>query len=72
VTVSIATLDEILRVHLAERPTKIAMRADERAWTYSELYEESSRVAQALLADANRVCSTRRRESVWLSGNVRL
>lgn len=48
---SIRTLDEVLRVHSAERPDKIAMRAGERTWTYAELYAESSRVAQGLLAE---------------------
>jgi acyl-CoA synthetase (AMP-forming)/AMP-acid ligase II len=47
----ITTLDEVLRVHSKVRPDKIAMRADDRTWTYAELYAESSRVAQGLLAE---------------------
>jgi acyl-CoA synthetase (AMP-forming)/AMP-acid ligase II len=48
---SITTLDEVLRVHNEGRPDKIAMRADERTWTYAELYSDSTRVAQGLLAE---------------------
>lgn len=48
---SIATLDEVLRVHNAGRPDKIAMRADARSWTYAELYSDSCRVATGLLAE---------------------
>ena len=48
---SITTLDQVLRVHREGRPDKIAMRAGDRTWTYAELYEESSRVAQGLLAE---------------------
>ena len=48
---SISTLDQILRIHDEGRPDRIAMRAGDRTWTYSELYAESSRVAQALLAE---------------------
>jgi long-chain acyl-CoA synthetase len=48
---SIETLDQVLRIHSGERPDKIAMRAGDRTWTYAELYDESSRVAQALLAE---------------------
>jgi acyl-CoA synthetase (AMP-forming)/AMP-acid ligase II len=46
----IDTLDQVLRVHAAARPGQTALRARERSWTYASLYEESSRVAQALLA----------------------
>lgn len=46
----IETLDQILRVHAAERGDKIAMRAGDRTWTYAELRDEAARVAQALLA----------------------
>lgn len=48
---SITTLDEVLRVHGEGRPDKIAMRAGNRTWTYAQLYAESSRVAQGLLAE---------------------
>jgi long-chain acyl-CoA synthetase len=48
---SIETLDQVLRIHASERPDKVAMRAGDRTWTYRELYDESSRVAQALLAE---------------------
>ncbi|HEB89761.1 MAG TPA: long-chain-fatty-acid--CoA ligase [Deltaproteobacteria bacterium] len=48
---SITTLDEILRVHLAGRPDKIAMRAGDRRWTYAQLHDESCRVASGLLAE---------------------
>ncbi len=48
---SIRTLDEILRTHRAARPDKVALRADERTWTYRQLHDESARVAQALLAE---------------------
>lgn len=48
---SITTLDEVLRVHDEARPDKIAMRADDRTWTYSQLYAESCRVAQGLLSE---------------------
>jgi acyl-CoA synthetase (AMP-forming)/AMP-acid ligase II len=48
---SITTLDEVLRVHNEGRPDKIAMRADERTWSYAELYSDSNRVAQGLLAE---------------------
>lgn len=48
---SLATLDEVLRLHDKDRPDKIAMRAGDRTWTYAELYSESSRVAQGLLAE---------------------
>jgi long-chain acyl-CoA synthetase len=47
----ITTLDEVLRVHGSQRPEKIAMRAGDRTWTYAELYSESSRAAQGLLAE---------------------
>jgi long-chain acyl-CoA synthetase len=47
----IATLDQVLRVHNEGRPDKIAMRADDRTWTYAELYSDSCRVAQGLLAE---------------------
>ncbi len=45
------TLDEVLRTHSVQRADRIAMRADDRTWTYAELYQESARVAQALLAE---------------------
>jgi len=48
---SITTLDEVLRVHDEARPDKIAMRADDRTWTYSQLYSDSCRVAQGLLSE---------------------
>ncbi len=44
------TLDEILRIHGAERRDKIAMRAGDRTWSYAQLHDESARVGQALLA----------------------
>jgi acyl-CoA synthetase (AMP-forming)/AMP-acid ligase II len=47
----IQTLDEIMRTYRETRPDKIAMRAGERTWTYAEMDAESSRVAQALLAE---------------------
>ena len=47
----ITTLDQVLRVHSKGRPDKIGMRAGDRSWTYAELYAESSRVAQGLLAE---------------------
>ena len=48
---SITTLDQVLRVHEGSRPDKIAMRAGERTWTYAELYADSCRVSQGLLAE---------------------
>ena len=48
---SVTTLDEVLRVHDEARPDKIAMRADDRTWTYSQLYSNSCRVAQGLLSE---------------------
>jgi len=48
---SVTTLDEVLRVHNEARPDKIAMRADDRTWTYSQLYSDSCRVAQGLLSE---------------------
>ncbi len=47
----IQTFADVLRVQEAELPDRIAMRADERTWTYRELRDESARVAQALLAE---------------------
>jgi acyl-CoA synthetase (AMP-forming)/AMP-acid ligase II len=47
----IKTLDQVLRIHNEGRPDKIAMRADDRTWTYAELFDESCRVAQAFLAE---------------------
>jgi len=47
----IKALDQVLRVHSKESPDKIAMRAGDRTWTYSELEAESARVAQGLLAE---------------------
>jgi long-chain acyl-CoA synthetase len=45
------TLDQVIRTYAAQTPERIAMRAGERVWTYDDLYRESSRVAQALLAE---------------------
>lgn len=45
------TLDGLLRTHASERPGRTALRAGERSWTYRTLYDESARVAQALLAE---------------------
>jgi long-chain acyl-CoA synthetase len=45
------TLDQVVRTYAREKPEGIAMRADDRVWTYADLHEESSRVAQALIAD---------------------
>jgi long-chain acyl-CoA synthetase len=50
-TLSIQTLDEILRLYSKERGDKIAVRAGDRTWTYAELEAESARVAQALLSE---------------------
>ena len=47
----IETFADVLRIHGVDIPDRVAMRADDRTWTYRELYEESARVAQALLAD---------------------
>ena len=47
----ITTYADVLRVHAADIPDRVAMRAGERTWTYRELRDESARVAQALLAD---------------------
>ncbi len=47
----ITTFADVLRVQADEIPDRIAMRSDGRTWTYRELYDESARVAQALLAD---------------------
>lgn len=47
----ITTLDQVLRVHNEARPDRNAMRAGDRIWTYAELYSDSSRVAQGLLAE---------------------
>jgi long-chain acyl-CoA synthetase len=45
------TLDQVLRIHASSQPDRVAMRADERVWTYSQMHAESSRVAQAMLAE---------------------
>ena len=37
--------------HADARPDAVAMRAEERVWTYAELRDESARVAQALIAE---------------------
>jgi acyl-CoA synthetase (AMP-forming)/AMP-acid ligase II len=50
--VSFTTLDQVLPRYAAECPEKIAMRADDRTWTYAALRDEAARVAQALLAEA--------------------
>jgi len=47
----ITTLAEIVRAHAAGRGGALAMRCGDRSWTYTELRDESARVAQALLAD---------------------
>jgi long-chain acyl-CoA synthetase len=41
---------EVLREHAAGRPEVVALRHEDRAITYAELHERSSRLAQALLA----------------------
>lgn len=46
----ISTLDQVLRLHAAERPDRVALRAGDRVWTYAEMHAESARVAHALLA----------------------
>jgi len=48
---SVTTLAEIVRVHAAERGDRPAMRYGDRTWSYSELRDESARVAQAFLAE---------------------
>ncbi len=49
---AIATLADIVRLHAIERPDRTAMifTADNRRWTFSELDQESNRMAQALRA----------------------
>jgi long-chain acyl-CoA synthetase len=42
---------DILRVHSAERPEKVALVLGDRQLTWGELYERASRVAQGLLAE---------------------
>ncbi len=44
------TIGELIRNHAAERPDKAAIIQNEYSRTYSELHNESSRVAQAMLA----------------------
>ena len=44
------TIAEIARTHAAERPDKVAIICDDRSLTYAELDEESSKVANALVA----------------------
>ena len=45
------TLDQVIRNHAKATPDRIAMRAEDRVWTYGELHRESARVAQAMLAE---------------------
>jgi len=49
---SIETLADIVRFHAVERPDQTAMiyTADNRRWTFTELDQESNRIAQALRA----------------------
>jgi long-chain acyl-CoA synthetase len=47
----IETLDQVLRVYSKSTPDKVAMRAGDRRWSYADLYDESTRVAQGLLAE---------------------
>ncbi|MFK8025082.1 MAG: long-chain-fatty-acid--CoA ligase, partial [Ilumatobacter sp.] len=44
------TIAEIARTHAAERPDKVGIVCDDRSLTYGELHEESSKVANALVA----------------------
>ncbi|MEM7275245.1 MAG: long-chain-fatty-acid--CoA ligase [Actinomycetota bacterium] len=47
---TIQSIGDITRVHAAARGDKIALRSEDRTWTYGELDVEADRVAQALLA----------------------
>jgi len=44
------TIGDLIRTHADERPDKLALVQDDYQRTYAELNEESSRVAQAMLA----------------------
>ena len=44
------TIAEIARTHAAERPDKVGIICDDRSLTYAQLHEESSKVANALIA----------------------
>jgi long-chain acyl-CoA synthetase len=44
------TIGELIRTQAAERPDKVALVQDDYSRTYAELHEESSQVAQAMLA----------------------
>ncbi len=46
----ITTIGDITRVHAEERGDKTALYYEDRSWTYRQLDDEASRVAQALLA----------------------
>jgi long-chain acyl-CoA synthetase len=46
----ITSLADIVRVHAAERPDRVALILDDRRLTWAELYARASRVAQALRA----------------------
>ena len=49
-TDAIQSIGDITRVHAAARGDKVALRYEDRTWTYRQLDAESNRVAQALLA----------------------
>jgi long-chain acyl-CoA synthetase len=51
---SIDVLADIVRAHAAARPDHVALRFEDRTWTYGELAAESARVAQALRAEGVR------------------
>ncbi len=47
---AITSIGDISRVHAAERPDKVALICDDRAWSYAQLDRESNQVANALRA----------------------
>lgn len=53
-TVPDVRVADVIRRHAAQRPEVVAVRQGERALTYRDLDERSSRLAQALLADGVR------------------
>ncbi|MFK7896426.1 MAG: long-chain-fatty-acid--CoA ligase [Myxococcota bacterium] len=48
---SFETLGAVLRGHVEKDPSRAAMRAGGRTWTYQALHAESAQVAQAMLAE---------------------
>jgi len=48
--ITASTIAEMIRIHADERPDKPALIQDDYSRTYAELHDESSQVAQAMLA----------------------